>query len=173
MMAKLLEVLQGQNQNQNSDDGNPFAAFDLESFRRKAAQTLRTSFRSLDEKSKRDFLAWISSVRSIRNADLSYREKETRIAQLRNTEMVMQTLKAILDAAVRNTPEQEQKMIKTSLTGIGVATSLLKWQVPPLALLAVGQALPKFFLTPQFEIVASFLEKELQEMLKELQMRPA
>lgn len=165
MMTKLLEVLQ----NPNFGNDNRFPGFDLDAFRRKAAQTLRTAFRSMDEKSKKDFLAWISEVRSIRNSDDNYREKEMRISKLRNTEMALQTMKAVLDSAVGATPEQEQKIIKTSLTGIGVATSLMNWRVPPMAMLLVGQALPKFFLTPQFEVVATFLEQELQQLMKELQ----
>ncbi len=165
MVTKLLEALQ----NSNSEDANAFSGFDLEAFRRKAAQTLRTAFRSMDEKSKREFLAWISSVRSIRNADLNYREKEKQISELKNTETALRTLKAVLDAAVGKAPEQEQKIIKTSLSGIGIATSLMNWRLPPVAMLLVGQALPKFLLTPQFEVVATFLEQELQQLMKELE----
>lgn len=165
MVAKLLEVLQ----NSNSEGGNPFPGFDLEAFRRKAAQTLRTAFRSMDEKSKKEFRAWLSSVRAIRNSDLSYRDKEKQMSELPNTATALQTLKAVLEAAVGAAPEQEQKIIKTSLTGIGVATSLMNWRLPPMAMILVGQALPKFLLTPQFEVVATFLEQELQQLMKELE----
>lgn len=164
MFTKLLETLQ--NHNQQSE--NSFSVFDLEAFRKKAAQTLRIAFRSMDEKSKLEFLAWISAVREIRNLDLSYREKEVRISQLPNTETALQTLKAVLDAAIQSAPEPEQKGIRTSLAGIGTATSLLGWKVPSGALMLVGQALPKFLLTPQFEVVAAFLEKELERLMKEL-----
>ena len=165
MMAKILEVLQ----NQNSGDDSSFSDFNMDAFRRKAAQKLRMAFRSQDEKSKKEFLAWLSNVRSIRNSDLNYREKEAQLARLPNTETVMKTLKAVLDAAVNATPEQEQKILKTSLGGIALVTSMMSWRIPPIAMLAVSQALPKFLLTPQFEIVADFLEQELKQMLKELQ----
>lgn len=165
MVAKFLEALQ----NQNSGEQNPFPGFDLEAFRRKAAQTLRTAFRSMDEKSKREFLAWISSVRAIRNSDLRYQEKEAQLSALPNTETAMKTLKAVLDAAIGNAPQEEQKVLRTSFAGIGIATSLMNWRIPPMAMLLVGQALPKFLLTPHFEIVATFLEQELQQLMKELQ----
>lgn len=168
MMAKLLEVLQ----NSGSDKNGSFPGFDLEAFRLKAAKTLRTAFRSMDDKSKKEFLAWIAAVRTIRQSDQSYREKEKQLAALPNTETSFRTLKAVLDAAVGAAPEQDQKIIKGSLTGIGLATSMMNWKLPPMAMFLVGQALPKFMLTPQFEIVATFLEQELQKLMKELDQPP-
>lgn len=163
MLAKFLEALQ----NQKNQSGDP-AGFDMEAFRRKAAQTLRTAFRSMDEKSRLEFLAWISAVRSIRNTDLSYREKEIQISQLPNAEAALKTLKAVLDAAILAAPEPEQKGLRTGLAGVGATLSLMGWRVPPSALGLIDQALPKFLLTPQFEVVATFLEKELERLMKEL-----
>lgn len=162
MVANLLEAFLKQNSNAGSSQ------IDFETFRLKMAQTVRASFRSMDEKSKHEFLAWIAAVRSIRNTDLSYQEKENRLSQLPNAERALQTLKAMMDAAVRNTPEQDQNGIKTSLTGIRMSVALMKWKIPPTAMALVDQALPKFLLAPQFETVASFLEQELREVMKEL-----
>jgi hypothetical protein len=164
MMAKFLEALQ----NQNFSGEDSFANFDMDAFRRRAALKLRSAFRSQDEKSKIEFLNWLKEVRSIRNSDLNYQDKEAKLARLPNTETVMKTLKAVLDAAVNAEPENEKRILKTSLSGIGMVTSMMNWKIPALATIAIHQALPKFLLTPHFEIVATFLEEELRQMLKEL-----
>jgi hypothetical protein len=166
MLGKLMEVIQ----NQSSENENSFSGFNFEAFRLKSAQTLKQAFRSMDEISKQEFLAWLTAVRAIRNdSSLSYREKEAQISSLRNTETAFRTLKAVMDAAIDTAPEQNQKIIRTSLSGIAVASSLMKTPAYlPMAMILFGQALPKFLLTPQFEVVASFLEKELEQELKQL-----
>lgn len=163
MLAKLKEAFQ----NQGSEASNP--NFDLDAFRLKCAQTLKQAFRSMDEKSKLEFLAWLNAVRDIRASGLSYRERERQLSELRNTEAVLRTMKAVLDAAVGTAPAPEQQIIRTSLAGIGFAVSMMRSPHIPMALMLFSQALPKFLLTPQFDLIADFLEKELERNLKEIQ----
>lgn len=165
MLGKLLEVIQ----KQNSESGDPSPSFDMEAFRRKAAQTLRSAFKSMDDSSKHEFLQWLTAVREIKATNgLSYQEKESRLHALGSSDTVLRTLKAVLDAAVEQAPAGNQQILRTSLSGIGISVSLMRLPQVPLALMLLRQALPKFLLTPQFDVVASFLEKELQEILKEL-----
>lgn len=141
----------------------------MQAFRRNVAHTLRVVFRSMDEKSKREFLNWLLAVREIRSTPgLSYREKESRLQELQCSETVLRTMKAILDASVNQAPAQNQQIIRTSLTGLGLAASLMRMPQLSMAQLLFSQALPKFLLTPQFEVIAAALERELQEVLKEL-----
>jgi hypothetical protein len=166
MIGKLLEVLQ----KQNSENTNSSSQFDMDAFRLKAAQTVRTAFRSMDEKSKRELLTWISAVREIKaTPGFNYREKESRLHDLGSSATVLKTIKAVLDSAVEQAAPTNQQIIRKGLSGIAISASLMKLPQIPIAMLYFSQALPKFLLTPQFEIVASVLEKELLENLKELQ----
>lgn len=164
MLAKLIEAFQ------NQENGSPASKFDLDAFRLRLAQSLRQAFRSMDDSSKRDFLAWLGAVREIRaRNDLRYSEKEAALFELKSSETVFQTMKAVLNSAVAGAPAANQQILRTGLSGIGLTTSLMKSPHLSMASALFGQALPKFLLTPQFEVVAAALEKELQEIFKELE----
>lgn len=165
MLAKLMEAIS----NQNSNDQDPFSGLDFEAFKAKSAATLRQALRSMDAQAKRELLQWIQAVRQIRNnPGIGFQEKVIHLSNLPTSETAMIVVKAMLDAAIQNAPAQNQNIIRTGLSGIGMATNLMKMRINPIAFIVLSKAIPGMLISPQFEPFAQLLEKELLQIMKEL-----
>lgn len=135
---------------------------DFQSIATKSSAAAREVCKKLDPQKKDEVLSWLDKVHKIRdNSALSSSEKEKQIESLPTTDVVLNFLKAVVDVLVNEAPVENKGLLKTGLSGVAAASSMMSFGMDGVALMIFKKALPKLLLQPQFSILSQFIQQEL------------
>jgi hypothetical protein len=149
-----------------ADPGTALAQFmtkiDFEAVATKSGAATREVCKKLDPQKKDEVLSWLDKVHKIRDdSALSSSEKEKQIESLPTTDVVLNFLKAVVDVLVNEAPVENKGLLKTGLSGVAAASSMMSFGMDGVALMIFKKALPKLLLQPQFSILSQFIQQEL------------
>lgn len=158
----MFSAIKGLISKQDIDLESFLSNIDLSTIAAKSSESLKTVFSEIDDHTKSEIRQWISSVKAIKNdVSLTDSEKESKLGEIKTNETVLKTLKSVMDVLVNKVPIENKSLLKTGLTGIGLAASVLNFEVSGIALLVLHKALPKFIMTSKFDDLALIIENEL------------
>lgn len=137
-----------------------------------AIESLRSTFKSIDDRTKTDIKDWLITIKSIKNdTSLTNDDKERALSKVKTSEAVTNLIKSFLDALTEKAPEQSKNILKTGLAGASMAATLLSMRmggVPQMLMnKALNKTVPKFILSDRFDELAALLEKELHNQAVE------
>lgn len=163
----MLSGLKDKLQNKKIEIEKLISEVNFSDLKSKSSASLSHVFNSVDSETKQDIRIWIQSIQEIKNNhELSASDKRQKISQVKTSDTFLKFLNSLLDVLVNKIPFENKKLLKTGISGVGIASTFIRFEFSAITLLVVRAALPQFILSDKFDEFLSFLESQLNEPAK-------